>query len=412
MPTGGMADIDLTLKTTQVVIVCAFVILTLYFNFILVRSSLDILFWATITSIPIVGLKNSAAIISPYLANLNEFKKRQMLLFFIIFAKNILYDKNKKAILISTLVILYILLEKTLQKTKLANYLKISILVSIFAIVMLATLNSFLNELKFMANTFNIKGIMTEQNIKYINDLVAPNVEKMLNDLKSRSTFLPKLQKCGIDYETIKFKNLKDINMAVISESYNMLLCLSNEYKKQLLKIAKSSQPAILKVLKRLLVLGENSLAAISHLMTFASTVYIMVKQSIQPMHVTDAFLNLIDSSGYLSHEFKEIVNSLIVYYFQKILVTGLSTFLTFSLFSMNIIAIPTVLSFMTVLVPGAPTYLIPLIGIFELIFMQKPYWYIICFAIACNRIKFYCDGMIKLKVSLINRNKFSFALK
>lgn len=401
-----MAEIDLTLQTTQVVIVSAFVILTIYFNFVLIRSSLDILFWATITSIPILGLKNSAAIISPYLSNLNDISKRHVLLFAAIFAKIVLFDKNKKAISFAALVTLYIILEKTLKKSKISNHLKIYILISLITIIVSATLSSLLEELKFMAKTFNITGLVNEKNIKYVNDLVSPNVEKMLNDFKGRSNFLPKLQKCGLNYENIKFNDLKNINLSKLSKSYNIVLCLSTDYKKQLMTVAKSSQPVVLKALKKILVFGESSLSAISLIMTFASTVYIMVKQSIQPMDVADAFLNLIDNSGYLSHEFKEIVNSLIAYYFQKILVTGLSTFLTFSLFSMNIIAIPTFLSFMTVLVPGAPTYLIPLIGIFELIFLQKPYWYIIGFAIACNRIKLYCDGMIKLKVSLINSNE------
>ena len=404
-----MADIDLTIKTTQVVIVCAFVILTIYFNFVLIRSSLDILFWATITSIPLLGLKNSVAIISPYLANLNDFSKRHMFLFASVFAKIILFDKNKRAIAFSALVTLYIILEKTLEKSKVSNHLKIYILISIIAIIVSATLSSLLEELKFIAKTFKITGLVNEKNIKYVNDLISPNVEKMLKDLKERNNFLPKLQKCGVNYENIKISDLMSINVSSLSESYNILLCLSTEYKKQLMMVAKSSQPVVFKALKKILAIGESSLAAVSLTVTFVSTVYIMVKQSIQPMDVADAFLNLIDNSGYLSHEFKEIVNSLIAYYFQKILVTGLSTFLTFSLFSMNIIAIPTILSFMTVLVPGAPNYLIPLIGIFELIFLQKPYWYIIGFAIACNRIKLYCDSMIKLKVSLINSNENYF---
>jgi hypothetical protein len=401
-----MAEIDLTLKTTQVVIVCAFVILTIYFNFVLIRSSLDILFWATITSIPILGLKNSAAIISPYLANLNDIRKSYVLLFIVVFAKTILFEKNKMATSFTALVILYIILEKALKKSTLSNSLKICILISLITIIVSATLSSILEELKFMAKTFNITGLVNEKNIKYVNDLISPNIEKILKDLKGRNNFLPKLQKCGLNYENIKFNDLKNINASALSKSYNILLCLSTEYKKQFITIAKSSQPVVLKALKKILNFGESSLAAISLTMTFASTVYIMTKQSIQPMDVAYAFLSLIDNSGYLSYEFKEIVNSLITYYFQKILVTGLSTFLTFSLFSMNIIAIPTILSFMTVLIPGAPTYLIPFIGIFELIFLQKPYWYIIGFTIACNRVKIYCDGMIKLKVSLINSIK------
>ena len=48
-----------------------------------------------------------------------------------------------------------------------------------------------------------------------------------------------------------------------------------------------------------------------------------MTKQSIQPTDVIDAFLNLVDNSGYLSSEFKEILDGLIMYYLQKILVTG-----------------------------------------------------------------------------------------
>ena len=397
-----MADIELTLKTTQVVIVSAFVTLSIYFNFILIRSSLDILFWATITSIPILWLKNSAAIISPYLKNLSSLRKHHVLFFIIVFVKIIFYDKNKAAIAFSALTTLYIISEKTMKKTAFSNFLKISIILSLTAILISATLISLLEELKYITKPFNISSIVNEKNIKYANNLISPNVEKMIQNFKG-GNFLLKLKNCGIDYEKIKIGDLKDIKLSTLSESYNILLCLSTEYKKQLMKVAKSSQPLVLKALKRILIFGESSLAAVSLSITFASTVYIMTKQSIQPMHVADAFLNLIDNTGYLSHEFKKILDSLIAYYFQKLFVTGLSTFLAFSLFSMNVIAIPTILSFISVLVPGAPTYLIPLIGIFELIFMYKPYWYIIGFAIACNRIKFYCDSMIKLQVSLIN---------
>lgn len=395
-----MADIDLTLKTTQVVIVSAFVILTIYFNFVLVRSSLDVLFWATITSMPLIGLKNSAAFISPYLANLNYFKKHHMILFILIFGKNIIYDRNQKSILFVAFVALYIIMEKSMRKTKFSNQLKLSIVAALIAIASIATLNSIVCELKFVATTFNIKGIVNEQNLKYLNDLVTPNLEKLAEKLKQNNNIMPKLQKCGFNYERMKITDLKDINL---TESYKILACLSTEYKKQLITIAKTSQPMIIKAVKKIITLGENSLAAISLFMTFASTVYIMTKKSIQPMHVVDAFLSLIDDSGYLSAEFKEIVHSLIFYYFQKFLITGFSTFLTFTLFSMNIIAIPTILSALSILVPGAPTYLIPLIGIFELLFLHKPYWYIILFVIACNRIKKYCDSLISLKVSLIN---------
>ena len=222
-----------------------------------------------------------------------------------------------------------------------------------------------------------------------------------MNQFKQNNNqLIIKFQDCGMDYEKIKINNIKDIKL---SEFYNVASCLFNEYKKQIISAAKISQPVILKAAKRVLIIGENSMAALTLTVTFASTVYIMTKQSIQPMDVIDAFLNLIDNSGYLSTEFKEIVDGLIMYYLQKILVTGISTFLAFSLFSMNVTVIPTILSVLSVLIPGAPTYFIPLIGIFELLFLQKPYWQMILFAVACNRIKILCDKMITLRVSLIN---------
>lgn len=395
-----MTNVDLTLKTTQVVIVCAFVILTIYFNFVLIRSSLDVLFWATITSMPLIGIKNSAAFISPYLANLSYFKKHHILIIILIFGKVILYDRSKKHIIFASLVILYIILEKSMRKSNSSTQLKLFIVASLIALSIAATLNSIIYELKFIATTFNIKGLVNEKNLKYVNDLISPNLDKMVDSLKKNNNIMPKLQKCGVKYEGMSVSDLKNLKL---TEAYKVIACLTNEYKTQLITVAKTSQPVIIKALKKVLILGENSLSAISLFMTFASTVYIMTKRSIQPMHVVDAFLNLIDNSGYLSTEFKGIVDSLILYYLQKLVVTGFSTFLTFTLFSMNVIAIPTILSAITILVPGAPTYLIPLIGIFELLFLQKPYWYIIVFVVACNRIKKYCDSLISLKVSLIN---------
>ena len=402
-----MAEAELTLKTTQVVIVSAFVIFTIYFNFILIRSSLDVIFWATIASIPLIGIKNSAAYISTYLANLTEFKKHNVILFALIFAlgKITFYDKNKKSIIFGVLIILYIILEKSMRRSKLSNQLKLLIVASLLTATVIATFISIIIEIKFIVTTFNINGIITEKNLKHVNDLVIPNLDRVFEQLKQNSDILSKLQKCGIAQKNIKINDFKGINIA---ESYKTFICLSNEYKNQLITLAKTSQPLIIKALKSILVFGGNSLATISLLMTFASTVYIMTKKSIQPMHVVDAFLNLIDNSGYLGSEFKEIVHSLIFYYFQKLVVTVLSTLLTFTLFSMNIIVIPTILSAITILVPGGPTYLIPLIGIYELFYLQKPYWYIIVFVISCNRIKKYCEGMVSLKVSLIN-SKFIF---
>ena len=158
-----MADIELTLKTTQVVIVSAFVTLSIYFNFILIRSSLDILFWATITSIPILWLKNSAAIISPYLKNLSSLRKHHVLFFIIVFVKIIFYDKNKAAIAFSALTTLYIISEKTMKKTAFSNFLKISIILSLTAILISATLISLLEELKYITKTFNISSIVNEK---------------------------------------------------------------------------------------------------------------------------------------------------------------------------------------------------------------------------------------------------------
>lgn len=396
-----MAEIDLTLKTTQVVIVGAFVLLTIYYNFILIRSSLDVIFWATITSIPLIGLKNCITFISPYLADLDKIKKRHVLLFGLVIAKSIFYDKNQKAMIISVLVVIYIFIEKSLRRSKLSNNIKLIIIGSLLAIVFAATLNSIVEELKFVAMTFNIKGLVNEKNLKYLNDLITPNLEKFIQKFKqNNNNLILKFQKCGMDYEKIKICNFRDINL---SENYNIASCIFYEYKKQIISVAKTSQPVILKTAKRILVFGENSLAALSLFITFASTVFIMTRQSIEPMAVIDAFLNLIDNSGYLSTEFKGIVEGLIMYYIQKIFVTGVATFLTFSLFSMNVIAIPTILSAFSVLIPGAPTYLIPLIGIFELLFLQKPYWYMLLFVIASNRIKIFCDKMITLRVSLIN---------
>lgn len=402
-----MAEIDLTLKTTQVVIVSAFVLLTIYFNFVLVRSSLDVIFWATITSIPLIGLKNSTTFISPYLADLKKVKKHNVLLFGLIIAKSVLYDKNKKAIVLCALVIFYVIIEKSLRRSNISNTIKLFIIASLIVIVFAATLNSIVDELKFVAKTFNIKGLANEKNLKYMNDLVTPNLDKLVKQFKqNNSQLILKFQKCGMVYEKIKIRSIKDIKL---SELYQIGSCLFNEYKKQIMDVAKKSQPVIIKAAKRILIFGENSMAAFSLFVTFVSTVYIMTKQSIQPMDVIDAFLNLIDNSGYLSSEFKEILDGLIMYYLQKILVTGISTFLTFSLFSMNVIAIPTILSILSVLIPGAPTYLIPFIGVSELLFLQKPYWYMIIFVIACNRIKIYCDKMITLKVSLINSKVILF---
>ena len=396
-----MAEIDLTLKTTQVVIVSAFVLLTIYFNFILVKSSLDVIFWATIASIPLIGLKNSTTFISLYLTDLEKIKKHHVVLFSLIVTKAVFYDKNKKAIILSLLVILYVIIEKSVRRSKISNNIKLSIIGLFIAVAFAATLNSIVEELKFFAMTFNIKGIVNEKNLKYLNDLITPNLEKIMNQFKQNNNqLIIKFQDCGMDYEKIKINNIKDIKL---SEFYNVASCLFNEYKKQIISAAKISQPVILKAAKRVLIIGENSMAALTLTVTFASTVYIMTKQSIQPMDVIDAFLNLIDNSGYLSTEFKEIVDGLIMYYLQKILVTGISTFLAFSLFSMNVTVIPTILSVLSVLIPGAPTYFIPLIGIFELLFLQKPYWQMILFAVACNRIKILCDKMITLRVSLIN---------
>ena len=399
-----MAEIDLTIKTTQVVIVSAFVILTIYYNFILVKSSLEILFWATITSFPLIGLKNSTEYISPYLANLNKFKKHHILLFGGVFGKIILYDQNKKAIIFSLLIILYIFLEKTLRKNDISNFIKLSIVTLLFSIIIIAFLNSILHELKFMVSNFHIKNLVSEKNLSYVNDLVTPNLEKMLKGLKWNNNVFLKLKKCGINCDQI---GITDIMKIKFSESYYIIICLFKEYKKQIITIAKTSHPVIIKGLKKFLDFGEHSFSAITKFMTFSSTVYIMTRQSIHPMQVVDAFLTLIDESGYLSMEFKDIVNSLIVYNFQKLLVTSISTFLTFSLFSMNIIAIPTILSALTILVPGSPAYLIPLIGILENLFLKKTYCYIILFVVAHNRIKVYCDKMITLKVSLINSKKY-----
>lgn len=402
-----MAEIDLTLKTTQVVIVSAFVLLTIYFNFVLVRSSLDVIFWATITSIPLIGLKNSTTFISPYLTDLKKVKKHNVLLFGLIIAKSVLYDKNKKAIVLCALAIFYVIIEKSLRRSNISNTIKLFIIASLIAIVFAATLNSIVDELKFVATTFNIKGLANEKNLKYMNDLVTPNLDKLVKQFKqNNSQLILKFQKCGMVYEKIKIGSIKDINF---SELYQIGSCLFNEYKKQIVDVAKKSQPVIIKAAKRILVFGEHSMAAFSLFVTFVSTVYIMTKQSIQPMDVIDAFLNLVDNSGYLSSEFKEILDGLIMYYLQKILVTGISTFLTFSLFSMNVIAIPTIFSILSVLIPGAPTYLIPFVGVSELLFLQKPYWYMIIFVIACNRIKIYCDKIITLKVSLINSKVILF---
>lgn len=400
---GFMAEIDLTLKTTQVIIVSVFVFLTIYYNFILVRSSLDVIFWATITSIPLIGLNNSTTFISPYLANLSKRKKHHVLLFALITAKSVFYDKNQKAILISALIFIYIFIEKLLKRSKRSNNIKLIIIGSLLATIFAATINSIVKELKFIALTFNIKGLVNEKNLKYLNDLITPNIEKLIHQFKqNNNSLILKFQKCGLNYEKIKNSSFREVNFP---EIYNIASCIFYEHKKQIFSVAKTSQPVILNAAKRILVFGENSLTALSGLMTFASTVFIMTKQSIHPMDVIDAFLNLIDNSGYLSTEFKEIVDGLIMYYLQKIFVTGLSTVLTFSLFSMNIIAIPTILSAFSVLIPGAPTYIIPLIGIFELLFLQKPYWHMILFVIACNRIKVFCDKMITLRVSLINSN-------
>jgi hypothetical protein len=396
----GMADIELTLKTTQVVIVSAFVIFTIYFNFVLIQSSLDILFWATISSIPIIGLKNSSSYISPYLANLKNLKKIHVALIVLFFSKILFFDRNKSAILVVSLIFLYIFLEKTLQKSDISTLSKTLLVLSLFLVVLVSTLKTIASELKFVSSTFNIKGLINQGWVQYLNSKIIPSIENVASKLANNEILNTRLQKCGVNIVDLNYLYIRGLKF---SDARGILTCLAKEYKNNIVKIANNSRPLLIGLFKSIIAFSESGMVIFSKLLTFSSTVYLMTKQSIQPMHVLDEFLNLIDNSGYLSHEFKEIVDSLISYNIQKLLVTCLSTFLTFSLFSMNIIAIPTILSAVTILVPGAPTYLIPLIGITELLFLQKSYWYIFIFVIACNQIKRYCEGMIKLKVSLIN---------
>lgn len=404
-----MAEIDLTLKTTQILIVCTFVILTIYFNFILIRSSLDILFWATITSIPLIGLKNSATLISPYLSNINGFKKYLIAIFIFILAKAIIFDQSKNFLLASSLVLLYIIIEKTFRKNSISNIAKLSILALFVAFVLISTSYSILEELKFIAINFDFKGFITENYIRYFHDLITQNFEKNLDELNYQH-LLPKFQKCGLNYENLGDADnfLNNINFTSLK---NIFICLGNEYKNQLINIINASKPIILKGLKRTVFFAESGFGAISRFITYISTVYIMTTQSIQPMRVMDLFLLLIDESGYLSREFNEIVNDLILYNTQKLILSCFATFIAFSIFSMNIIAIPVILSAVAVLIPGSPTYIIPFIGIIELIFLQKPFWHIIFFIIVCNRCKFYCDKLITLKVSLVNSKSFLLQL-
>lgn len=403
---GPMAEIDLTLKTTKIVIVTVFVLVTIYFNFILIRSSLDIIFWATITSIPLIGLKNITTIISPYLTNFDKIKKRHILLVGLFFGKSILYHQNTASLAFIALIFIYILTEKSLKlSSKISKNIKLFIIFSLFVLTLVVAINSIINELKFVLKTFNLKGLLNEKNIKHLNDMITPNLETWIQQFKqNNNSFLYKAQKCGVNYDSLKNSIIKEKKF---SEIYNIAVCLFNEYKKEIITFAQSSKPFILKMAKKIISLGESSITAFSLFVTFSSTVFIMTKRSIRPMDIIYAFLNLIDNSNYLSNEFKEIVDSLIAYYVQKFFVTGLSTFLAFSLFSMNIIAIPTIMSTISVLIPGAPTYLIPVIGVIELLFLQKPYWQMILFIIACNRIKILCDKMITLKISLINSNYY-----
>ena len=65
--------------------------------------------------------------------------------------------------------------------------------------------------------------------LKYMNDLVTPNLDKIVKQFKqNNSQLILKFQKCGMVYEKIKIGSIKDINF---SELYQIGSCLFNEYK-------------------------------------------------------------------------------------------------------------------------------------------------------------------------------------
>lgn len=395
-----MAGIELTSSTTQVFIVSVFIAFIIYYNYVLIKSSLDLIFWATIVSIPLIGLKNSTSYISLYLHNWKYLKRPQIVIFLLIWAKNILFDKQLRSIIVFSSVLFYIALEKVLEKSSNSNYFKIVIVMSVCAYLIFIGFFYVMEEIKYITATFNIKGFITEKNMQYITDVLAPNIDMIIDKIRQNQDKFIQFEHCGIDIQRINFEIFRNFNLA---EFKKIMLCLANEYKNQLITIAATGRPWIIKAIKKGILYAESSFGVATRLLTFASTVYIMTKQSVQPIQVADAFLSLIDDTGYLSKEFKDILESLIVFNFQKIIVSCLSTYVAFSIFSMKIVMIPTILSVFTVLIPGAPSYFIPLIGMFELISAGKPYWYILCFIIFCNRLKKYYNSLVTLKVSFLN---------
>lgn len=399
-----MARTDLTLQTTQVLLVATFIGITAYYNYVLIRKSLDILFWATVASVPLIGLKNSSRFLSSHLSNTRTIKRPQILLLLFVMLKGIVYDRSAKMILMLELAVLYFVIEMTLRRSAFSNSLKVFLVSVVVGTMVVSSLHSIVMELRYVALTFNVKTLATAQNIEYVQNLITPNIDKFFNQLKQRRELLQQFSECGVNLESITLDTLRG---ASLHDGYRLAVCLGKGYKRQLMTLAEASKPYIIKAVKKMLLLAESSVGAISRFLTFTSTVYIMTKRSIQPMRVIEVFLDLVDDTGYLNAEFKEIFDSLLAYNAQKIVVSCMATFIAFSLFSLHITVIPTILSGLIVIIPAIPHYTIPAIGVVELFLNHKPYWYIILFAVAFDRLRVYCNNMITLKVSLINRTAF-----
>ena len=402
-----MAPETLPVQTTRVFIICAFLIVILYYNYLLLRESLDVIFWATTVAFPIIFFK--AATNFEFIASSRSIIFDSKLILGMLLAygvKSLLLEYNIQLFLNLVLAAVIVLIEKAgpAQRNRF-KVLRSSLTIFLLLSCSYSLMKSIIEEFKVIPQALLANKWISDANALYIQQQVSIYSDSLLDYLKQFENLFLGLEKCNIklDTESLSFSSLRNIN---VHEIYGALKCVAIAHQLEIVRIFENIRPYAISAMARVLSFTATSLSLISNFVTFSSTAFVMSSQSITPLHFMETVLELIDDSGFLATEFRTLFKDILEYNSKNFLLSCFSTFIVFSLFSLEIKVIPTILSGLMTVIPAVSPSSVLLFGLFELLFKKTNPWIVAAFILLYLQISSYCRNLANDGVSTLNRKE------